>query len=115
MFCQKCGKENPDDAAFCNSCGVGLNQIPGQTESSKHNKIIDAKIATKEGEINTISQIGPALVGIIGIIVGLLLFGFIGVIIGIILILFAIWWYSKKENAKKKLQSEIKELEAELE
>jgi hypothetical protein len=24
MFCQKCGKENADDAAFCNSCGANL-------------------------------------------------------------------------------------------
>lgn len=25
MFCRKCGKENPDDATFCNSCGSNLN------------------------------------------------------------------------------------------
>ncbi|ABS55030.1 hypothetical protein Mboo_0512 [Methanoregula boonei 6A8] len=28
MFCQKCGKENPDNAAFCNSCGADLRSAP---------------------------------------------------------------------------------------
>jgi glucan phosphoethanolaminetransferase (alkaline phosphatase superfamily) len=27
MFCQKCGAENKDDAAFCNSCGEPLKQV----------------------------------------------------------------------------------------
>ena len=28
MNCSKCGKENPDDACFCNSCGSVLNSTP---------------------------------------------------------------------------------------
>ena len=28
MFCQKCGKENSNDAAFCNSCGADLRRAP---------------------------------------------------------------------------------------
>ena len=28
MFCQKCGAENKDGAAFCNSCGVDLRIAP---------------------------------------------------------------------------------------
>jgi hypothetical protein len=27
MFCQKCGKENPDDNKFCKECGVPLVRI----------------------------------------------------------------------------------------
>lgn len=26
MFCQKCGADNKDDAALCNSCGANLNE-----------------------------------------------------------------------------------------
>lgn len=25
MFCQKCGKENPDDVKFCGSCGANIS------------------------------------------------------------------------------------------
>ncbi|MGA7798095.1 MAG: zinc ribbon domain-containing protein [Methanoregula sp.] len=28
MFCQKCGKENKDGAAFCNACGADLSGAP---------------------------------------------------------------------------------------
>ncbi len=27
MYCQKCGKENADDAVFCTSCGAGMGSI----------------------------------------------------------------------------------------
>ncbi|MBC8472145.1 MAG: DUF4190 domain-containing protein [Planctomycetes bacterium] len=30
MNCSKCGKENPDDARFCNSCGAALVSTPTQ-------------------------------------------------------------------------------------
>jgi hypothetical protein len=36
MFCQKCGTENKDGAAFCNSCGADLRLAPiGQSSSEK--------------------------------------------------------------------------------
>lgn len=28
MYCRKCGKQNPDDAFFCNKCGAELNGAP---------------------------------------------------------------------------------------
>jgi hypothetical protein len=28
MFCQKCGKDNRDDANFCNGCGFAMNDFP---------------------------------------------------------------------------------------
>ena len=31
MYCPKCGKENSDDARFCNSCGCQLTQHPATT------------------------------------------------------------------------------------
>lgn len=30
MFCQKCGKSNPDHARFCENCGAPLQQAPPQ-------------------------------------------------------------------------------------
>ncbi len=30
MFCQKCGKENPDTAKFCNACAAPLTLMPMQ-------------------------------------------------------------------------------------
>jgi hypothetical protein len=33
MFCQKCGKENPDNAAFCNFCGAALKEPVQQSGS----------------------------------------------------------------------------------
>ena len=30
MFCSKCGKQNPDNAKFCASCGNPIADTPGQ-------------------------------------------------------------------------------------
>jgi uncharacterized membrane protein YvbJ len=111
MFCQKCGKENTDGAAFCNSCGALIVTVG----ASPKNKVIQAKIQTKREQIAGISQVGPVLVCLLGI-----LFLFMGLfeglvfIVGIILLGFTIWWSSKRENEKKKLENEIKELQAEM-
>jgi len=37
MFCQNCGKENANDAAFCNSCGAALKGPVPQTVQSTCN------------------------------------------------------------------------------
>ena len=79
-------------------------------------KVIQAKINTKRDQIRGISQAGPILICLIG-----LLFLFLGVlanflilIVGLILLGIAIWWSSDRENEKKKLVNEIKELQAEI-
>jgi uncharacterized membrane protein YvbJ len=115
MFCQKCGAENKNESTFCNSCGADLRLTPDPVIKNKHNEIISAKIATKRLEINNITLMGPALVCIIGIVFCLLLFGITGVIIGGILIFLSFWWGLKRDDEKRKLKSQIKELEAELE
>lgn len=114
MYCQKCGKENPDGAAFCNSCGASLqptSQDSVLTEKERHNTVILAKIQTKKDEIARISYWGPGLVVCLGIL-GCI--SIIGIIPGLIIIGFGIWWNYSRENAGKKLESEIKELEMEL-
>jgi uncharacterized membrane protein YvbJ len=115
MFCQKCGAENKNESTFCNSCGADLRLTPDPGDKNKHNEIISAKIATKRLEINNITLMGPVLVCIIGIVFCLLLFGITGVIIGGILIFLSFWWGLKRDDEKRKLKSQIKELEAELE
>ena len=35
MFCSKCGKENKDDAGFCNHCGAKVKQIPKVESTDK--------------------------------------------------------------------------------
>lgn len=37
MYCNKCGKQLPDDVCFCNDCGAQLNvpQMQGQTAAAK--------------------------------------------------------------------------------
>jgi|SRR5208283_4497363 len=105
MFCQKCGKENTDGAAFCNSCGAPIVTVG----ASPKNKVIQAKIQTKREQVEGISQIGPILLCLLGLPC-LLLY----IIPGAIMIGVAIWWSSSRENEKKKLENEIKELQAEM-
>jgi|SRR5208283_225954 len=38
MFCQKCGKENSDDATFCNSCGANLTKKLTSTDAALINR-----------------------------------------------------------------------------
>ncbi|HNX18560.1 MAG TPA: DUF5362 family protein [Methanoregula sp.] len=113
MFCSKCGAENKEGAAFCNSCGERLQQtpIPDDRVKSRHNEIIDAKIATKEDQIAGISQVGPTITVIFGILVCITI---VGIIPGLIIVGAGVWWSSSRENEKKKLRNEITELKLEL-
>ncbi len=35
MFCPRCGKQNPQDANFCSSCGAAANVLPGYVQASR--------------------------------------------------------------------------------
>jgi hypothetical protein len=112
--CPACGKEH-QAADACPWCGAKVEKpavpdIPATAPDTKENRVIRAKIATKQQQIKDISQIGPIILCIIGLPC-LLLY----IIPGLIVIGAAVWWSSSRENEKKKLQNEIKELEAELE
>ena len=43
MFCSKCGKEIADDAAFCSSCGYGIN-------GTGKSHLLDSSISSEEKE-----------------------------------------------------------------
>jgi hypothetical protein len=82
---------------------------------TRENKIVLAKIKTRQDQINDISQIGPGVLISIGVLLILgvflnLLFPIIGLIIGGI----GWWWSNSRESERKKLENEIRELEAEL-
>src|SRR5208283_5410117 len=107
MFCQKCGKENSDDAAFFNSCGANL---------TKKSALNTAYINSKENEIrllqekfgNETLQKGPTILVFV-IIILYLCFWFIsgsptntGLAIVVVLFSISIYWrYSMSEAAKK--------------
>lgn len=45
MYCSKCGSENSEDAAFCNSCGVSLNNYDSSNEKKTS---VDSKKTKKK-------------------------------------------------------------------
>lgn len=36
MFCNQCGKKNPDDALFCNSCGAKIDGAHGYPKGKEN-------------------------------------------------------------------------------
>ena len=94
MFCSKCGKQNQDDAAFCNSCGAKIapqQQYPIQPETNAGNSyqwpldmnpnvtpvsqidIVDAESKSRASLVmGVLSIVFCWLMGIPGIILGAL-------------------------------------------
>ena len=62
MFCSKCGKETPDDQAFCASCGAPLSEAVKQGSAAPA-----AGISPKSRLAATLLCAIPALFGILGI------------------------------------------------
>lgn len=60
MYCKKCGKEIPDDSAFCPACGCAMEQQP---QKKQKNSISGLRVVL--GRINPKMRIGFAIVLII--------------------------------------------------
>jgi uncharacterized Zn finger protein (UPF0148 family) len=129
--CISCGTMIPFGEIFCPNCLVrspwadiekpemkelDMEKKPEKpVAKTKHNEIILAKIATKKREMEDTtvgSNLGPILVGIVGVCFCL---SIIGIPIGLIIIGIAYWWHSKRTTQWNKLKNEIKELEVEIE
>lgn len=82
---------------------------------TKENRVILARIKTKKDQVDDISQTGPGLLIVLGIIVGIVFFGVLGIVIGLVIIGIGYWWSTSRSNEERKLRNEILELEAELE
>jgi uncharacterized membrane protein YhaH (DUF805 family) len=52
MFCSKCGKENPEGAKFCSSCGVSF-EAPGKSTASAHSADVTTEAMTFAQSITT--------------------------------------------------------------
>jgi len=121
MFCQKCGKENSDDAAFCNSCGANLTKKSALNAAYIHSKENEIRLLAEKFNHETSSTwpsaIGIALIGgLIGGLVGFLLGNqIIGIGIGVGFLYAANSWRSSKSNAARKTEIELKAAKSELE
>ncbi len=73
MYCRNCGKQMPDDANFCASCGASQND--------EINREFSGQVTFNNGEYSqsnrVLEHIGQALI-IIGIIFGITTVSFIG-------------------------------------
>lgn len=108
MYCNKCGAENPDDAAYCKKCGA-----PFHDEEETRVRVTDQRGTTKIGALDgseeLIFAINPTVkfvaLGYLGAVVGafalvvlltVLVPGFvplIGVVIGLLLLLVPVYFH----------------------
>lgn len=78
-------------------------------DDPRENRVIRAKMNTKQDEIKTCGQLAPILLVAVGFVSMLWYW-----VAGIILIIVGVLWSNSRENQYKKLKNEIKELEAQL-
>lgn len=76
-------------------------------DTERTNRIIAAKIHTKQEELKASNTWEPWVITVIGIAIC-----FFNLILGIVVIWISQVWYMSRNNQAKKLQNEIKELEA---
>ena len=120
MFCQKCGSNNNDGAAFCNDCGADLRLVPINPTSHKRDFGNDEEgfVIIKRLEDEKKGHVGPILLVLIGIALFFigrfpLLFGLesdpvysvIGKILMIVAVIWDVWRINKNRNLEKEIES----------
>ncbi len=79
MFCQVCGKENPENANFCGGCGTKLIRASGKSTSDRQARVVDITLDDKQKPVSDLMKYG--------VVAGTVLIPFIGMILGIIFII----------------------------
>ncbi len=79
MFCQVCGKENPENAHFCGDCGTKLIGASSKPTSDQQAKVVDIALDDKQEPISDLMKYG--------VLAATVLIPFIGMIMGIIFII----------------------------
>ena len=76
MFCPSCGRQNPDNVAFCTFCGKALPQ-----KSSPPTVIEPVKTATQSPQKNSAPKARLSFTAVKAVITGLLVVGLILIVI----------------------------------
>jgi len=107
MFCQKCGKENSDDAAFCNKCGTNL--MKNSTPPAEYLHLKENEVRLLQEKFNRDVSTWPIVIiavfigglmgGLVAFISGNSIIG-IGVAAGFLVVTNS-WRTSKSEEAKR--------------
>ena len=122
MYCQKCGKENPDTNQFCGGCGADLKNID-QNTTQKKIEINSVAISEKEKRMSElylriketkdqIAKLNDNTVVYVVAAIGAILILFLG--IGILIILIDIVWVILREREAKQLDHNLFEYESEI-
>ena len=120
MYCQKCGKENPDTNQFCGGCGADLKIVQEITPKNiEVNPVIVSDKEKRMGELHrrifetkekikdTEGQGWPVILAVVGI-------ALIPIIIGYFIIIGAIAWAFMRSNETSHLKSQLIQYENEL-
>jgi uncharacterized membrane protein YvbJ len=110
MFCQKCGKESADGAAFCDSCGASLTQKSTTTAADIQLKENEIRLLQEKFD-NESSHLGPLVIAVVGVICCITI---VGLIIGIPLIIVAWWWDNTKSAAATETEIKLNAAKAEV-
>lgn len=73
MFCEKCGKQNPENAAFCSNCGATMatqpvNEQPTQQQNYEQSYQQPRKVYSSNPVINAIKKVASSGVSLAAII-----------------------------------------------
>jgi hypothetical protein len=123
MFCQNCGKKNPNGAAFCNYCGANLTKKSSPT-IARNIQLKENEIRLLQKKFNDEASHREAVILAIGGFLAIVIFGYASTIsagagIGVIVGLGALYQAWKLDNSRLKAANEteikLKAAEAELE
>jgi|SRR5208283_1045962 len=120
MFCQKCGKENSDAAAFCNSCGTNLTKK--STPSAEYLHLKENEVRLLQEKFNRDVSTWPIVIIAVfigGLVGGLVAFlsgnSIIGIGVAVVFLVVTNSWRTSKSEEAKRTEIELNAAKTELE